>query len=93
MAIIMKYVLCVFLLCILAVPAPSSEPTPVPDSEEASEPSSAPEFHEGDISIDGVCFYKLPALTEAELEALWGPVRETERFQLGAGGAGGSALL
>ncbi len=82
MVIIMKYVLCVFLLCILAVPAPSSEPTPVPDSEEASEPSSAPELHEGDISIDGVCFYKLPALTEAELEALWGPVRETERFQL-----------
>lgn len=39
-------------------------------------------FHSADVTIGDTCFYALPALTEAEMEALWGPARETARYNL-----------
>lgn len=62
-------------------PSPSAETMPAPDSEAAPEPSSAAEFREEDLAVGGAAFSAL-ALSEAEMEALWGPVRETDRFYL-----------
>lgn len=44
-------------------------------------PAPAAEFREEDLAVGGAAFAWL-ALSEAEMEALWGPVRETDRFYL-----------